>query len=348
MNALAQLRNECARRILLFDGAYGTEFQALGLGEEDYRGTLDLDRHQKGNHDILALTLPEAVAGVTAAYLAAGADLVSTNTFSANRISQADYGAEHLVEPINVAAARIARGLADEHERRDGRPRFVAGSVGPTNKTLSLSPDVNDPGYREIDFDTLKAVYREQVDALLAGGVDFILVETVFDTLNAKAAIMAVREAGNARGEPVPLMLSMTLTDLSGRNLSGHSVEAFWHSVRHAGPAAVGLNCSFGAAQLRSHLKALSDTANTLVLAYPNAGLPNELGCYDEAPHETAAQISEWVEAGTINIVGGCCGSTPAHIAALRELVAGRAPRQVPSRAPVTYLAGLDPMALPL
>jgi 5-methyltetrahydrofolate--homocysteine methyltransferase len=348
VNALAQLRGECAHRILLFDGAYGTEIQALGLAEEDYRGALGLDRDQKGNHDILALTAPDAIAGVTAAYLAAGADVVSTNTFSANRISQADYGAGHLVETINLAAARIARSLADEHGRRDGRPRFVAGSVGPTNKTLSLSPDVNDPGYREIDFDTLKAVYREQIDALLAGGVDFILVETVFDTLNAKSAIVAAREAGLARAEPVQLMLSMTLTDLSGRNLSGHSVEAFWHSVRHAAPAAVGLNCSFGAEQLRPHLRALSDVADTLVLAYPNAGLPNELGCYDEAPHETAAQIAEWVEAGTVNIVGGCCGSTPAHIAALRELVAGRAPRQVPSHAPVTHLAGLDAMALPL
>ncbi len=348
MNALAQLRAECALRILLTDGAYGTEIQALGLGEEDYRGALELERDQKGNHDILALTRPETIAGVTAAYLAAGSDIVSTNTFSANRISQADYGAGHLVEAINLAAARIARGLADAHRRRDGRPRFVAGAVGPTNKTLSLSPDVNDPGYREIDFDTLKAVYREQIDALIVGGVDFILVETVFDTLNAKAAIMAARDAGLALGEPVPLMLSMTLTDLSGRNLSGHSVEAFWHSVRHAEPAAVGLNCSFGAAQLRPHLKALSDAADALVLAYPNAGLPNELGCYDEAPHDTAAQIAEWIEAGTVNIVGGCCGSTPAHIAALRELVEGRSPRRPPAHMPVTHLAGLDAVALSL
>ena len=347
MNALAQLRSECARRILLTDGAYGTEIQALGLAEEDYRGALDLDRDQKGNHDLLALTQPGAIAEVTAAYLAVGSDIVSTNTFNANRISQADYGAGHLVETINLAAARIARGLAEMHQCSDGRPRFVAGAVGPTNKTLSLSPDVNDPGHREIDFDTLKAVYREQIEALVAGGVDFILIETVFDTLNAKAAIMAAGEAGRVLGEPVPVMLSMTLTDLSGRNLSGHSVEAFWHSVRHAEPAAIGLNCSFGAAQLRPHLKALSDAADTLVLAYPNAGLPNELGCYDEAPHETAAQIAEWLEAGTVNIVGGCCGSTPAHIAALRELVAGHAPRRPAARARVTHLAGLDAMALP-
>ena len=348
MNALAQLRREGATRILLTDGAYGTEIQALGLGEEDYRGKLRLERDQKGNHDILALTAPDAVAGVTASYLAAGADIVSTNTFSANRISQADYGAGHLVAEINLAAARIARRLADQARARDGTPRFVAGAIGPTNKTLSLSPDVNDPGYREIDFDTLKQVYREQIEALLEGGVDFVLVETVFDTLNAKAAILAAREAGLARGERVPLMLSMTLTDLSGRNLSGHSVEAFWHSVRHAEPAAIGLNCSFGAAQLRPHLTALSDAANTLVLAYPNAGLPNEHGCYDEAPHETAAQIAEWIDAGIVNIVGGCCGSTPEHIAALRDLVEGRAPRQVPVPAPVTHLAGLDVMALPL
>lgn len=345
MNAAELLEREAASRILLTDGAFGTEIQGFGLTEADYRGPLDLTRDQKGNHDLLALTRPDVIVAVTTAYLKAGADIISTNTFSANRISQADYGTEHLVESINIAAASIARGLADRFAQ-DDRPRFVAGAVGPTNKTLSLSPDVNDPGYREIDFDTLKAVYREQIDALLEGGVDFILVETIFDTLNAKAAIMAAKEAGRARGEPVPLMISMTITDLSGRNLSGHTVEAFWDTVRHAQPLTIGLNCSFGAAQLRPHLQALADVADSLIMAYPNAGLPNALGEYDEAPHETAAQVDAWAQSGIVNILGGCCGSTPAHIAAIRAAVDGRAPRVRPHHLPVTHLAGLEPMVL--
>ena len=347
MTVAEQLRRACASRILLTDGAYGTELQALGLGEADYRGGLAFDRDQKGNHDILALTRPDAIIGVTAAYLAAGADIVSTNTFSANRISQGDYGTAHLVRPINIAAASLARGLADRYRHQDDRPRFVMGAVGPTNKTLSLSPDVNDPGYREIDFDTLTAVYVEQIDALAEGGVDFILVETIFDTLNAKAAIMATRQVEQARGRALPLILSMTITDLSGRNLSGHSVEAFWNCVRHADPLAVGLNCSFGAAQLRPHLKVLSDASDTLVIAYPNAGLPNEFGCYDEAPEDTAAQVAQWVDAGIVNILGGCCGSTPAHIAAIRDIAARHAPRRRPVLPPVTRLAGLESMVLP-
>ena len=229
---------------------------------------------------------------------------------------------------------------------KDGKPRWVAGALGPTNKTLSLSPDVNDPAYREVDFDTVKAVYREQVDALVEGGVDFILVETVFDTLNAKAAIMATLEAEQALGRELPLMVSMTLTDLSGRNLSGHTVEAFWASVRHAKPVTIGLNCSFGAAQLRPHLVALNGLADTLIMAYPNAGLPNDLGEYDEAAAETAAQVGEWLDAGLVNIVGGCCGTTPAHIAAIAEAAHGRTPRQVPNGTRQTLLAGLEPMVI--
>jgi len=347
MNIVEQLRAECARRILLTDGAYGTEVQALGLTEADYRGDLKLVRDQKGNHDLLSLTRPDVIVRISSAYLAAGADIISTNTFSANRISQADYGAEHLVPSINIAAASLARGLADRYRHQDDKPRFVMGAVGPTNKTLSLSPDVNDPGYREIDFDMLADVYREQIDALVEGGVDFILVETIFDTLNAKAAIMAARMVEAARGRPLPLILSMTITDLSGRNLSGHSVDAFWNSVRHADPVAIGLNCSFGAAQLRPHLKALSDASDTLVIAYPNAGLPNEFGSYDEAPQETAAQVAEWVDAGIVNILGGCCGSTPAHIAAIRDTAVRHAPRRRPSLPPMTRLAGLESMVLP-
>ena len=293
-----------------------------------------------------ALTMPEVPRAITRAYLEAGSDIVSTNTFSANLISQADYGAEALVRDINVASARIAREEADAAQARDGRPRFVAGAIGPTNKTLSLSPDVNDPGYREIDFDHLKGVYREQTDALIEGGADFILIETVFDTLNAKAGVMAVLDAADDLGRDVPIMLSMTLTDLSGRNLSGHTVEAFWYAVRHARPITIGLNCSFGAEQLRPHVKTLSQVADALVMVYPNAGLPNELGAYDEAPATTASLVGEWARGGQVNVLGGCCGSTPRHIAAMADAVRGLEPRRVP-RPPVrTRLAGLEPMTM--
>ncbi|HEX8364344.1 MAG TPA: homocysteine S-methyltransferase family protein [Allosphingosinicella sp.] len=338
---------EAARtRILLTDGAFGTEIQDRKLEEADYRGSLDLGRDQKGNNDILALTRPDIVETITRAYLAAGSDIVSTNTFSANRISQADYGAEGLVGDINRASASIARKAADAAEAEDGRPRFVAGAIGPTNKTLSLSPNVNDPGYREIDFDGLKDVYLEQCEALIEGGADFILIETIFDTLNAKAGIMAALEAGRRAGRDVPLMISMTITDLSGRNLSGHTVEAFWYAVRHARPLTIGLNCSFGAQQLRPHVQALAGIADTLVMAYPNAGLPNELGAYDERPDQTAAFVRDWAEQGLVNILGGCCGSTPAHIAAIARAVAGLPPRKLPQAPRVTCLAGLEPMVL--
>lgn len=339
------LKAAAASRILLTDGAFGTEIQNYKLDEAAYAGTLGLSHDQKGNNDLLALTRPDIVDAITRAYLAAGSDIVSTNTFSANRISQADYCAEHLVREINLASARIARAAADD-AAKDGRPRFVAGAIGPTNKTLSLSPDVNDPGFREIDFDTLKDVYREQIDALLEGGVDFILIETVFDTLNAKAGIMAALEAQQALGRDVPIMLSMTLTDLSGRNLSGHTVEAFWHAVRHARPMTIGLNCSFGADQLRPHVRTLSQIADTLIMVYPNAGLPNELGAYDEMPDETATLVRDWAVDGQVNILGGCCGSTPAHIAAIAKAVEGLAPRQLKAPPVATRLAGLEPMIL--
>jgi 5-methyltetrahydrofolate--homocysteine methyltransferase len=246
---------------------------------------------------------------------------------------------------MNFEAAKIARASADKFST-DKKPRWVVGSIGPTNRTASLSPDVNDPGFREVDFDTVKAVYREQIDALVEGGVDFILVETIFDTLNAKAAIMATLEAEQDLGRELPLMISMTLTDLSGRNLSGHTVEAFWASVRHARPVTIGLNCSFGAAQLRPHLAALSATADTLVMAYPNAGLPNELGEYDEAAEQTAAQVRDWARTGLVNIVGGCCGTTPLHIAAIAGAVRDCTPRAVPAGRSGTLLAGLEPMLI--
>ena len=346
MTARDKLLAEAAKRILITDGAFGTEIQNWKLDTAAYAGDLGLTHDPKGNNDILALTKPEVPETITREYLEAGSDIVSTNTFSANRISQADYGAEHLVREINLASAQIARKLADEYEAKDGRPRFVAGAIGPTNKTLSLSPDVNDPGYREIDFDYLKDVYREQIDALVEGGVDFILIETVFDTLNAKAGIMASIEAGLALGRDLPIMMSMTLTDLSGRNLSGHTVEAFWHAVRHCKPVTIGLNCSFGAQQLRPHVKTLSEIADTLIMVYPNAGLPNELGAYDELPEETAALVHEWAEAGQVNILGGCCGSTPAHIAAIAKSVAGLAPRTTVTPEVRTRLAGLEPMIM--
>ena len=279
-------------------------------------------------------------------FATAGAEILATNTFNATAISQADYGAEALVGRIDRASAEIVRGVADAQSKKDGKARWVAGALGPTNKTLSLSPDVNDPGFREVDFDQVKAVYREQIDALVEGGVDFILVETILDTLNAKAAIMATLEAEQSLGRELPLMISMTLTDLSGRNLSGHTVEAFWASVRHARPVTIGLDCSFGAAQLRPHLSALAAAANTLVMAYPNAGLPNELGEYDEAAEQTAAQVRDWGEHGLINIVGGCCGTTPSHIAAIAGTVRDCTPRAVPAARSGTLLAGLEPMLI--
>jgi 5-methyltetrahydrofolate--homocysteine methyltransferase len=346
MSMAAQFRAEAAKRILVKDGAYGTLIQAEKLPERAYAGDLGLSRDQRGNNDLLNLTRPEVVRTICERFADAGADVLATNTFNANRISQADFGAEELVGEINRAAARTVREVADRFSASDGRPRWVAGAMGPTNKTLSLSPDVNDPAFREVDFDEVKSVYREQVDALAEGGVDFILVETVFDTLNAKAAIMATLEAEQALGRDLPLMISMTLTDLSGRNLSGHTVEAFWASVRHARPLTIGLNCSFGAAQLRPHLAALSAQADTLVMAYPNAGLPNELGEYDEAAAATAAQVAEWVRDGLVNVVGGCCGTTPQHIAAIAGAAAGEPPRKIPLARQQTLLAGLEPMVI--
>ncbi|HET9146080.1 MAG TPA: homocysteine S-methyltransferase family protein, partial [Sphingomicrobium sp.] len=313
MTPAESFRAEAAKRILIKDGAYGTQVQARRLAGGDYCGGLDLMKDQRGNNDLLNITKPDLVRSICESFAEAGAEILATNTFNANAISQADYGAEALVGKINRAAARITREVAD----RDGKTRWVAGALGPTNKTLSLSPNVNDPAFREVDFDQVKAVYREQVDALVEGGVDFILVETIFDTLNAKAAIMATLEAEQALSRALPLMISMTLTDLSGRNLSGHTVEAFWASVRHARPITIGLNCSFGAAQLRPHLASLASIADTLVMAYPNAGLPNELGEYDEAAEQTAAQVRDWANSNLVNVVGGCCGTTPLHIAAI-------------------------------
>jgi 5-methyltetrahydrofolate--homocysteine methyltransferase len=336
----------CATRILVFDGGYGTAIQRHKLQEADYRGDLELNKDQKGNNDLLSITRPDIIGGIHDDYLAAGADMIETNTFSSTRVAMADYGCEHLVREINLHSAKIARASADKAEANDGVKRFVAGAVGPTNKTLSLSPDVNDPGYREVDFDALKADYREQCDALIEGGVDFLLIETIFDTLNAKCAGMAAQEAADACGRDVPLMISMTITDMAGRNLSGHTVQGFWHSIRHVKPLTIGLNCSFGADLLRPYLAELAKSADALVMAYPNAGLPNELGQYDELPEQTAALIEQWLDDGLVNVVGGCCGTTPEHIAAIAKAVADRAPRLVPTAPVHTRLAGLEPFSM--
>ena len=335
-----------AQRILVKDGPYGTEIQRAKLAAADYAGDTGLAQDQKGNNDLVNLTQPHVIRAICDSYIDAGAHILATNTFNANRISQADYGAEHLVHDINVSAAWNIRDAVDARTAQDGIPRFVAGAVGPTNKTLSLSPDVEDPGFREVDYDTIVDVYREQCAALIEGGADFILIETVFDTLNCKAGITAVKQLERELGRDIPLMISLTLTDLSGRNLSGHTVEAFWYTVRHARPLTIGLNCSFGAEQLRPHVQLLSDIADTYLMAYPNAGLPNDLGEYDEVPATTAALTRVWAEGGRINALGGCCGSTPAHIAAMAQAVEGLAARKLPVIAPDMHLAGLEPFTL--
>ena len=335
------------QRILIKDGPYGTAIQRAGLSAQDYAAGTDLTQEQKGNNDLVNLTQPKVIREICDSYIAAGAHILATNTFNANRISQADYGAENLVREINVSAARIIREAVDQATAKDGIPRFVAGAVGPTNKTLSLSPDVEDPGFREVTFDEIVDVYVEQCRALIEGGADFILIETVFDTLNCKAAIMAVKQLERELGQDIPLMISLTLTDLSGRNLSGHTVEAFWYTVRHARPLTIGLNCSFGADQLRPHVQLLSDIADCWLMAYPNAGLPNDLGEYDEQPETTARLTRIWAENGRVNALGGCCGSTPEHIAAIASAVEGLAPRTVPRIDPAMQLAGLEPFTVP-
>jgi 5-methyltetrahydrofolate--homocysteine methyltransferase len=346
LSAREYLQAETAKRIMIFDGGYGTAIQNANLQEADYRGGLEVTADQKGNNDILALTRPDILEQIHSDYLDAGSDIIETNTFSANSISQADYNAEHLVDDINRESARLARRVCDRKTAQDGKRRFVAGAVGPTNKTLSLSPDVNDPGFREVDFDQMVAVYRQQCDALIEGGVDFIVIETIFDTLNAKSAAMAAQQAAEAVGRDVPLMISMTITDMAGRNLSGHTVEAFWHAIRHVKPLTIGLNCSFGADLLRPHLAALASQSDTLVMAYPNAGLPNDLGEYDELPEQTAALIGEWLQGGLVNIVGGCCGTTPGHIAAIARAVKDAAPRVIPDLPVQTRLSGLEPFTM--
>ncbi len=343
------LQEAASRRILLLDGALGTMFQQYNLTESDFRGErfAGLPGRMQGNNDVLCLTRPDVVQAVHRAYLEAGADLIETNTFSAQRISMADYGLTDCCRELNLEACRLAREVADEYTRRTPeRPRFVAGSVGPTNKTLSLSPDVNDPAFRALDFDTLRAAYAEQITALLDGGVDALLIETVFDTLNAKAALLAAEEAMEATGRRVPLMLSVTVNDRAGRLLSGQTLEALLASVQHAGLFSIGLNCSFGAADMKPALRTLAGQAPYLISAYPNAGLPDALGRYEQSPEQMAAQVKEFVDEGLVNIVGGCCGTTPAHIAALGRLIEGRTPHQPVPAPECLCLSGLEPLTL--
>jgi 5-methyltetrahydrofolate--homocysteine methyltransferase len=344
---IAWLKEEAKKRILLLDGAWGVMIQGYGLGEADFRGQRFADhlRDLKGNNDLLTLTRPEIVREISRDYLAAGADVIETNTFNATAISQVDYGLSHIVPELNEAGARLARELCDEASTPE-RPRLVAGVLGPTNRTASLSPDVNDPGFRNTSFDELRDTYRECVLALARGGADLILIETVFDTLNAKAAIFAAEEAFDTLGERLPLWISGTITDLSGRTLTGQTAEAFWHSIRHAKPFAVGLNCALGAKELRQYVDELSQVADTLVSAHPNAGLPNAFGGYDDGPETMAATLGEFARSGLVNIIGGCCGTTPAHIKAFGDAVRGVKPRRVPEKPRYLRLSGLEPFTL--
>ncbi len=344
------IREAAAKRILILDGAMGTQIQQLGLSEDDFTGHgagcgchIHSNHPQKGNNDLLNLTQPAAIEEIHYRYALAGADIVETNTFSSTSIAQADYGMEAQVFELNRQGAILARRALDRATAQDGRPRWVAGALGPTNRTASLSPDVNNPGFRAISFDQLRVAYAEQIRGLIAGGADLILIETIFDTLNAKAAIFAADEVFEDTGLILPLMISGTITDLSGRTLSGQTPTAFWHSIRHARPLTVGLNCALGADAMRPHLVELSDIADTLTCAYPNAGLPNEMGAYDETPELMAAQIGGFAAEGLVNIVGGCCGSTPEHIAAIAAAVAAHPPRRVPEIAPQLRLSGLEP-----
>ncbi|MEL6386696.1 MAG: homocysteine S-methyltransferase family protein [Pseudomonadota bacterium] len=340
---IAALEAAVAQRILVLDGAMGTQIQGFGFDEEDFCGDrfADWSKPLKGNNDLLNLTRPDAIRTIHERYIAAGADLIETNTFSATTIAMADYAMEAEAPEIAGEGARLAREAADGADR----PVGVLGAIGPTNKTLSLSPDVNDPGYRDVTFEDVRMAYLQQATAM-APYVDFFLVETVFDTLNAKAAIKALLDHRAGTGEAIPIIISGTITDASGRTLSGQTAEAFWYSVRHAKPWAVGLNCALGADLMRPHIAAISKVADTRIIAYPNAGLPNAFGEYDETPDQTAAHLGEWAASGLVNIMGGCCGTTPDHIAAIADAASGNAPRSLPTATRAMRLSGLEPFEL--
>ena len=350
LDRIAALKAAAKQRILVLDGSWGVMIQRRGLTEEDFRGERFADHNGqlKGNNDVLCLTRPDVIADLHDAYFAAGADISETNTFSATTIAQRDYSLESAAYDINLEGAKLARAAADRWTAKTpDKPRFAAGSIGPLNVMLSMSSDVNDPGARTVTFDQVYEAYREQVRGLYEGGVDLFLIETITDTLNCKAAIKAILDLRDEDGhEELPIWISGTITDRSGRTLSGQTVEAFWNSVRHAKPFAVGFNCALGAELMRPVIAELSRVADTLVAAYPNARLTNAMGQYDEEPHQTACSLHEWAESGIVNIVGGCCGTTPDHIAHVAQSVAGMAPRAVPERPTAMRLAGLEAFEL--
>lgn len=347
---IAALHRAAAERILVLDGSWGVMIQRRGLSEADFRGDrfTAIDGQMKGNNDILCLTRPDIITDLHDQYFAAGADISETNTFSATTIAQEDYRLDdQAVRDINLEGARLARAAADRWTAKEPhKPRFVAGAMGPTNRMLSMSSDVNDPGARSVTFDQVYDAYRRQAQALHEGGVDMFLIETITDTLNCKAAIKAILDLADEGLEPLPIWISGTIVDRSGRTLSGQTAEAFWHSVRHARPFAVGFNCALGGELMRPFIAELSRVADTLVAAYPNAGLPNAMGDYDEQPHETAHFIEEWARSGLVNIVGGCCGTTPEHIRHVADEVAGLPPRAIPERPVAMRLSGLEPFEL--
>lgn len=348
MSVWSGVERRISERVLILDGAMGTMLQAYAFAEADFRGSLfaDWPRPLRGNNDLLNLTRPDAVLAVHDAFLAVGADFIETNTFNATPISQADYGLSEQAGRIAGAGARLARQAADQWtQKTPDKPRAVLGAIGPLNKTLSMSPKVEDPGWREVDFDRVVAAYTVQIHAML-DHVDALLVETVFDTQNAKAAIIAALDVFDATGKELPLLISGTITDLSGRTLSGQTVQAFWHSIAHANPFAVGLNCALGADAMYPHVRELSQIADTHILAYPNAGLPNAFGEYDETPDKMGDSMNVWFEEGLVNIAGGCCGTTPDHIARLVRLAEAARVRQRPEAAPALRLSGLEGFVL--
>lgn len=326
------------KRIMIIDGAMGTQIQGFKPTEEDFKGSIlkDSKKDLRGNNDLLSLTRPDMIEAIHKAYLDAGADIIETNTFSSTSIAQADYDLQHLAYDLNVAAVKCAKNAIEKFnkEHPQAENKFIAGAIGPLNKTLSLSPDVNNPGYRTVTFDEVSAAYYEQIRGLSDGGADILLIETIFDTLNAKAAIFAIKNYFRDTQKPaLPIMISGTITDASGRTLSGQTLEAFYISVSHARPLSVGLNCALGAKEMRPHIQELSEIASCYTSAYPNAGLPNAFGEYDEMPEETAAIIEEWAAEGYLNIVGGCCGTTPAHIRQIADAVKKYSPRKLPEMA---------------
>lgn len=344
-NKTERLQKALADRILILDGAMGTMIQRHALEESHFRGTQFADWHCdiKGNNDLLAITQPQIIKGIHAEYLAAGADIVETNTFNATKISQADYDMEEHAYAINVAAAKLAREACDEAEAEDGRPRFVAGVIGPTSRSASISPDVNDPGFRNVKYEELVADYTESLDALVKGDIDIVLIETVFDTLNAKAAVYAVKQYFSDHDIELPIMVSGTITDASGRTLSGQTTEAFYNSMAHANAQLFGLNCALGPDMLRPYVEEISRVAECHITIHPNAGLPNEFGEYDLGPEDMAEQLGEWADAGFLNVIGGCCGTTPEHIAAIAKVMEYKTPRTIPSFTPRMRLSGLEP-----